>query len=253
MYEKVEKLLQEVTEKKELLDSYRPLPKELLHNLNEWFTIELTYTSNALEGNTLTKSETALVVEKGITIGGKTMREHLEAINHVYALDFIYQLASLTKDAITLQDIRSIHSLILKGIDDTNAGKIRTILVRIKGVDVALPEPFLLDELLEEYIKWLHTTTQHPVLVALDAHLKFVTIHPFVDGNGRTARLIMNLLLLQTGYPVLSIKPEERLAYINALAKAQTTGDASDYYELLITCLERSLDTYIEFAQKSMY
>lgn len=184
-----------------LLDSYRPLPAALVKNLQSVFRIEFTYASNAIEGNTLTQNETALVVEKGITIGGKSLREHLEAINHAHAVDYIEHLAQQSKNKLELSTILDIHRLILKGIDDQHAGQLRKIAVRIAGSSVTFPIAVKVPELMENYVRWLHTTKDHPVLVAADAHYKLVAIHPFVDGNGRTARLIMNLLLIQAGYP----------------------------------------------------
>lgn len=245
-------LLGIIDSKKAELDTYRPLPPELVTNLNNWFKVELTYTSNALEGNTLTASETALVVEKGLTVGGKTLDEHLEAINHAYAFDYILSLAKSSRKDITLHDIYSIHSLILRGIKDEHAGKLRSVLVRITGLDLALPEPIKLPEMMEEFITWLHTTEEHPVLIAADAHLKFVTIHPFVDGNGRTARLLMNLLLIQTGYPFADIVPEIRSEYIESLALAQTTGNTEAYYLLIAYAVDKGLDIYLQHARATL-
>lgn len=245
-------MLKSLDQKKKQLDTYRPLPKELLNNLNEWFRIELTYTSNAIEGNTLTSSETALIVEKGITVGGKTLREHLEAINHAEAFDYIVYLAGVPNNKITLSDICTIDRLILRRINDDNAGIVRKVLVKISGLDFTFPEPFKLQELMEEFINWLHATNDHPVIVAADAHLKLVTIHPFVDGNGRTARLLLNLLLIQYGYPPALITPQERLEYINALGLAQKSDQTDAYYTIIINAIERSMNIYLEHAQHTL-
>jgi len=244
--ESVKNKLEVITKKKNIIDEFRPLPPELLENLFHWFNVELAYTSNALEGNTLSSGETAQVIEKGITIGGKTVREHLEAINHAYAFNYIVELARENKDDITLRDILNIHRLILKGINDLHAGKYRTIPVKIAGSNVILAEAVKIPELMEEFIRWLHTVQEHPVLIAAQAHLKLVSIHPFIDGNGRTARLLMNLLLLQYGYPPAIIKPEDRMAYIRSLEKAQKTGDATDYYLIICEAVIKSLDIYLK-------
>lgn len=241
-------LLVELDQKKKQLDTFRPLPKELLDNLTEWYKVELTYSSNALEGNTLTASETAIVLEKGVTIGGKPLKDHLEAINHGYAFDYVMELVQSSRQDLTLTDIYGIHQLILKALDDDNAGRLRRVNVRITGLDLKLAEPIKLQELMDEFIQWLHTSIEHPVLIAADAHLKLVTIHPFIDGNGRSARLLMNLLLMQAGYPPAVIHPEQRKEYVDALRSAQLDGDAEPFRVLIAQCVEKSLDGYIEQA-----
>lgn len=240
-------LLENLTEKKKKLDGHRPLPSALVKNLDDWFKVELTYTSNAIEGNTLTRNETALVVEKGITVNGKTLTEHLEAINHAEALDFIKELVSKKRKGITEKDILAIHGLILKKIDDSNAGCYRSVAVRIAGVPVVPPNPIKVPELMGNFFKWLHGKNRdHPVKVGADAHLRLVTVHPFADGNGRTARLLLNLLLLQQGYPPALIRREDRKAYLESIGRAQLEGKSDDYYELIYKAVGRSLDIYLE-------
>jgi Fic family protein len=246
----MQSILTRIDEKKKKLDLLRPLPPELVHSLYEWSKIELTYTSNALEGNTLTASETAIVVEKGITIGGKTVREHLEAINHAHAVDYMMTLAHKNKSELTLDDILAIHVLILKYINDAGAGRLRNVKVYVKGTTTVFPAPDLVPQLMNSFFQWLYSTSDHPVKIAADAHFKFVTIHPFIDGNGRTARLLMNLLLVQTGYPITIIGKEERAAYINALKKGQENNDLADFYALIFSAVERSLDMYLQAAAK---
>lgn len=233
--------------KKERLDNYRPLPDELIKNLEEWFRIELTYTSNAIEGNTLTRQETAMVVEEGLTVQGKSLTEHQEAINHAEAFNFIKILASKKRQELTARDILDIHSIILSKIDDTNKGRYRTVAVRLRGSETILPNPLKVPELTEEFITWLQSESgDYPVKTATDAHFKLVSIHPFVDGNGRTARLLMNLILMQGGYPPAIIRKEDRSLYINSLEKGQTKNDLADYYTLMFEAVNRSLDIYLE-------
>lgn len=240
-------LLKRMTAKKKKLDGHRPLSVALVDNLNEWFKVELTYTSNAIEGNTLTRRETALVVEEGITIGGKTLKEHLEAINHAKALDFIKGLIDKKRKDLTKREVLDIHSVILKKIDDDNAGRYRGVAVRIKGANVILPSPLKVRELMEGFFTWLHSrNNDHPVKVAADAHFKFVSIHPFTDGNGRTARLLMNLLLMQKGYPPALIRKEDRDIYIDSIEKAQLSSVFEDYYKVIYRAIERSLDIYLD-------
>lgn len=238
-----------LTHKKNQLDSHRPLPPALVTNLAEWFRVELTYTSNALEGNTLTRRETALVVEKGLTVGGKSLKEHLEAANHAHALDFIYGLTKRPPASITENDILHIHNVILKGIDDDNAGHYRNVPVRISGSAVILPNPRKVPDKMQAFIAWLQQADLHPVLLAAEAHYELVTIHPFVDGNGRTARLLMNMILMMSGYPPAIIRPQDRLAYIGALEKAQLGGPKESYLKLITQAASRSLDIYLQAVQ----
>lgn len=233
-------------DKKKRLDSYRPLPPDLVKNLEDWFRIELTYTSNAIEGNTLSRPETALVVEKGITVEGKPLKDHLEAVNHAQALDWINQLAGDKRTDIAEAHILEIHRLILQKIDDHNAGRYRSISVRIAGSTVVLPNPIKVPELMEKYIHWLRAAAGHPVKIAADAHFKLVTIHPFTDGNGRTARLVMNLLLVQSGYPPAIIRKEDRKKYIDSVEAGQLTGSLTDFYNLVYQAVNRSLDIYLD-------
>ena len=240
-------LLKRLIEKKQKLDGYRPLSSALVNNLDEWFRVELTYTSNAIEGNTLTRKETALVVEEGITVRGKTLKEHLEAINHAEAIDFIKNLVSKKREDLTAREVLDIHALILKKIDDDNAGRYRQVAVRIRGADVILPNPLKVPELMDAFFEWLHSkNNDHPVIIAADAHFRFVSIHPFVDGNGRTARLLMNLLLMQKGYPPALVRKEDRDVYIDSIEKAQVSRDFDEYYKVIYRAIDRSLDIYLD-------
>jgi len=241
--------LKVLTSKKEQLDMFRPLPPELVRNLEEWFLVELTYTSNALEGNTLSRKETAAVVEKGITVGGKTLVEHLEATNHVKALKDVLRLSQTQTSKLRLADLLQIHQTVLLGIDDDNAGHFRTIPVRISGSPVILPNPVKVADLMDQFIEWLVASEAlHPVELAAEAHYQLVTIHPFVDGNGRTARLLMNLILMQHGYPPAIIRPRDRLKYIGGLEKEQLGGVKDGYNKVIEDAVDRSLDIYLKAA-----
>ncbi len=236
-----------IDQKKAELDQFRPLPRELISNLEEWFRVELTYTSNALEGNTLTRQETLLVVEKGITVGGKTLQEHLEATNHDEALDCIHKIAQKKTKMISLSDLFQIHQTILKGIDDDNAGRYRSMTARLAGSRVVLPNPRKVPDLMDEFMDWLQKSSKiHPAKQAAEAHYRLVTIHPFVDGNGRSARLLMNLILIINGYPPAIIRKQDRLVYLNTLEKAQLGGPLEDYHQFIAKCIERSLDIYLK-------
>jgi Fic family protein len=232
--------------KKKLLDSYRPLPAELVINLDSWFRVELTYTSNALEGNALTRRETALVVEKGITVGGKSLVEHLEATNHAKALDWVIAQVKEEPCSLTQKDILHIHEVVLKGIDDDNSGHYRRVPVRISGSTVILPNPRKVPDLMSEFIEWLHQADKlNPVELAGEAHYRLVSIHPFVDGNGRTGRLLMNMILLMSGFPAAIIRKRDRLAYITSLENPQLGGSKNDYLKLIEKAVDRSLNIYL--------
>ena len=240
-----------LAQKKVELDKKKPLPQEIVKNLDDWLRVELTYTSNAIEGNTLSRQETALVVEKGLTVSGKTLKEHQEAINHAMSLTLVKEQAKSSEKATEL-NILGIHRLILNNIDEQNAGRYRNVPVRIAGSTVIMPNAMKVPELMGQLAAWLKTVKDTPVKIAADAHFKLVSIHPFTDGNGRTARLLMNLMLLKAGYPAAVIKKEERLKYLNSLEKAQLGGSLDDYYQLIYQAVDRSLDIYLEAVGKSI-
>jgi len=240
-----------LTEKKKVLDKHRPFDATLVKNLEEWFKIELTYNSNAIEGNTLSRAETALVVEKGLTIGGKTITEHLEATNHAAALDFVKEQIKRKPSDLRERDILKIHEIILDKIDPENSGVYRRVPVRISGSAVVMPNPRKVQTLMDDFFYWLKNKTKmHAVELAGEAHYRFVTIHPFTDGNGRTARLLMNMILMMKGYPPAIIRKNDRLAYIKSLEKPQLVngeGDSkNDYFKLISTAVDRSLNIYLK-------
>jgi len=247
----VKDLLKVIGEKKERLESLRPWPGEIDRNLNDWFRVELTYTSNAIEGNTLSRTETAMVVEKGLAVEGKTLTELQEAVNHAQAWDLVRNLTEEKTKPISENDILNIHQKILEKIDDSSAGRYRTVAVRIAGSRVVLPNPLKIPDLMKELVEWLSEVGVNPLKLAADAHYKLVSIHPFVDGNGRTARLLLNLILMRAGYPPAVIRKEDRNKYIDSLEKTQLGGSRDDYYQLIFTAIERSLDEYLTVIEKN--
>ena len=231
----------EVDNLKKKLDSKRPIPKETLKSLKESINLEWTYNSNGIEGNTLTLRETQVVLE-GITVGGKSIKEHLEAINHEQAILFLDELVK-EDNPITEWNIKNIHQLILKEIDNENAGKYRKENVTIKGAAHIPPDyitvPELMEKLILNYKTW---NIYHPIVKAALLHGELVKIHPFIDGNGRTSRLIMNLDLMNSGYNPIIIKKEDRLKYYEALDKAHTTYDVKLVTKLEIEMLKKYLE-----------
>jgi Fic family protein len=224
-------LYQQLAQLKDCLDSFRPLDPAQSEKLREAFDTEYTYHSNKIEGNTLTLGETDLVINKGMTIAGKSLREHSEAINHLEAIDFIRDLVGRRED-LTPHNLCQIHALIMHGIDRENAGRYRGVPVTITGSRHEPPQPYLVAKRMEELFTFYETNkdTMHPVQLAAETHEKLVTVHPFIDGNGRTSRLVMNLLLLRGGYPITinSGEAEQRLAYYRALEAAQISNDGDN-------------------------
>ena len=227
------------------LNSKRPISKETLKSLKESINLEWTYNSNGIEGNTLTLRETQVVLE-GITVGGKSLKEHLEVINHEQAILFLDDLIK-DKEPITEWNIKNIHQLVLKEIDDDNAGKYRDENVKIKGATHIPPDYLIVPELMEKLIiNYEDWKKYHPIIRAALLHGELVKIHPFVDGNGRTSRLVMNLSLMNSGYLPVIVKKEKRLEYYNALDKAHTTGDYTDFVKLVNELEIEMLNKYLE-------
>ena len=226
------------------LDTYRPLPQSLLRNLQEDLVLRWTYHSNAIEGNTLTLLETKVVLE-GITVGGKLLREHFEAINHRDAIEYVMAIVA-NVEAFSEWQIRNIHRLVLKNIDDDNAGRYRSLNVMISGARHTPPDCLQVSEQMQALIHWYETeaTTLHPVERAARLHGDFVKIHPFVDGNGRTARLLMNLELMKSGFPPAVLPVEKRLAYYEALDQAHVDHDYSHFIALISACVKESFSPY---------
>ncbi|MCO5269619.1 MAG: Fic family protein [Brumimicrobium sp.] len=228
---------------------HKPLNSLQLQKMMEYFHTEYTYESNQIEGNTLDMQETHLVVNGGITIGGKTMREHLEAVNHQEAIEFILDLVARKID-FTESTLKQIHQLILKGIDPKGAGVYRNVQVRISGSKHLPPEAFLLSGLMDDYFRFyqLHKNNLHPVILAAEMHERLVSIHPFIDGNGRTSRLVMNFILLQHGYPIVSLKGDltNRQRYYKALETVQINHENDDFYQLIIERTEDALKRHLE-------
>ncbi|MDD9908960.1 MAG: Fic family protein [Ahrensia sp.] len=241
---------EEIEAKKQELDSKRPLAAGSLRILDDWYDVELTYTSNAIEGNTLTRSETAIVLERGLTVRGKHLKDHLEAVDHKEALDFVRHLA-IQDASLREVDIRDIHRLVLGRTDAKEAGRYSRFDRAISGSTVVFPPPADVAPLMKQFGEWLSNSPSTPE-TAFEAHARLVSIHPFTDGNGRTARLLMNLILIKGGYPPVIVSPEDRPDYIDALELRQTSGDNTAFENLMATQLIASLDRYIEAASKEI-
>ena len=242
-------ILEQIADLKQSLESFRPLEGIHIEKLNQYFDEEYTYDSNGIEGNTLTLQETSLILNKGITIGGKSMREHFEVINHKEAIDYIKDMVT-QKETLSKRVLLDIHYLILKNINIQNAGKYRNVDVMIAG-SRHLPPTFLQVEILmEEYFNFYQKNKDslNPVILSAEMHERLVTIHPFVDGNGRTSRLIMNLILLQQGFPITNISSQNNLRdeYYKTLETAQTQNNKEPFHLFIAKNVKDSLIKYLE-------
>src|SRR5216684_4348261 len=238
-------LLDEIADKKTRLDRLRPLPGEALRNLEHYYDLEITYTSNAIEGNTLSPVETTLVIEQGITIGGKPLKDHLEALDHYDAIRYVRELAR-EKTPVTESDVRNLHRLVVQRSRPDVAGKYADLAryVRTETGRYEFPSPAEIPALMGDFARWLGTAPDTPE-TAFTAHRRLVDIHPFNDGNGRTARLLMNLVLIRGGYPPVAVRPEDRPAYIRALQEARAGGGAETFARLLYERLDATLGEYV--------
>jgi Fic family protein len=238
-----------IEQKKAELDRLRARNPHGLSNLEHAHDIELTFTSNAIEGNTLTAAETTLVVEQGITIGGKPLRDHLEAIDHYEAVHYVRGLAR-ARTPLSESDVRNLHHLVMLRSRPELAGRYAD-QGRYVATDTGrhvFPAPALIPSLTGEFAAWLAGASDSPA-TAFEAHRRLVAIHPFNDGNGRTARLLMNLILLRGGYPPVAVRPEDRPAYLRALQESQAGQGTMNFDRLLYERLDATLSEYVSALQ----
>jgi Fic family protein len=244
-FEGFEKHLERMEAKKAKLDVLRPIPSYALQKIKESLSLEWTYNSNSIEGNTLTLQETKLVIEEGMTIKGKSLREHFEALNHQDAIAYVEELVA-AQYKLKATDILQVHAMVLQRIEKEFAGRYRTSGVRISGANFVPPNALKVHAYMDELIAWVNKEAKklHPIVMASIFHHRFVWIHPFFDGNGRTVRLVFNLLLMKAGYPPAIILKNDRKKYYDALNRA----NQHDYSKLLLVvlqALERTLDIYL--------
>lgn len=248
-------LYNQLSDMKECLDSFRPFNTSMLQNMMGVLDIRYTYESNRIEGNTLTLGETAMVIEKGITIGGKTVAEHLEAINHQEAIHYIRDLAKQELE-LSERHVKLIHTLVLKGIRDRDAGVYRNqpvFIVNYQGKEHQFPQAYLVPKLMEDFFVFFNENKDkmHPVEMSAHLHQKLVNIHPFIDGNGRTSRLLMNLYLFQKGYPVTILESEQnkREEYYKILGEYQSVfeGDSKPFELFVAKKAKESLIEHLNF------
>jgi Fic family protein len=244
-------VLEAIAEKKARLARLRPLSPEALRNLEHYYDLEITYTSNAIEGNTLSPVETTLVIEKGVTISGKPLKDHLEALDHYDAIRYVRTLAREQKP-ITESDVRNLHQLVVQRSRPDIAGRYADLprYVRTETGRYEFPSPAEIPPLMGDFAKWLASAPDTPE-AAFAAHRRLVNIHPSNDGNGRVARLLMNLILIRGEYPPIAVRPEDRPAYIRALQQSQAGKGSESFDQLLYERLDATLGDYLSAVQKS--
>jgi len=243
--EELHPVIERLYQKKAKLDSSRPLPESALRRIKTDLSLEWTYNSNSIEGNTLSLQETQMVLQEGITVKGKSLREHFEVFNHEKAIDYLY---TLVKESYALRsiDLLSIHGLVLKSIEDDFAGRLRNGGVRIVGSNFTPPNANKVSDFLDELISFVNDNPLglNDIVLTTIFHHKFVWIHPFFDGNGRTVRLAMNLLLMRKGFPPAIILKTDRKKYYESLNQANK-GNYHKLCLLMLQAVERSLNMYI--------
>jgi Fic family protein len=241
-----------IAARKAELDRLRSRAPKALGNFEHAHDLELTYTSNAIEGNTLSAAETTLVIEQGITIGGKPLKDHLEAIDHHAAIGYVRALAG-QGGRLSEADIRNLHRLVVQRSDPDIAGRYadRGRYVLTDFDQHAFPAPAEVPALMGDFARWFAAAPDTPE-TTFAAHRRLVDIHPFNDGNGRTARLLMNLILIRGGYPPVSVRPEDRLTYVRALADAQAGRGAENFDRLLYHRLDVTITAYIAAARQAV-
>jgi Fic family protein len=237
-------LLEQIEKLKKRWDAVLPLESRLLAALRLDWEVTHTYNSNAIEGNTLTLGETKAILLDGITIGGKPLREHLEVVNHRSAMRLMTRLA-IQNSPILETEILELHRCILTGIQDSDAGHYRDTRVRVVGSSRIFPNPLKVPDLMQEFVQQIQVSTEHRVVKASRIHFGLVHIHPFSDGNGRTARLLMNLFLLRQGFPPVLIPLSERGRYYDALETANS-GDFGMFDAFIAEQVVQSLQRILE-------
>lgn len=245
-YKSRESLLSQIDRKKVELDSRRPLTAGEVARLNEEFVIEYTYNSNAIEGNTLTLRETDLVL-RGLTIDQKPLKDHMEAVGHKEAFDLV---SELVKDNVPISEniIKQIHYLVLADKKE-DRGVYRRVPVRIMGAQHEPVQPYLIGPKMEQLLYDFAVSTEHIVTKLARFHIEFEGIHPFIDGNGRTGRLLVNLELMKAGFPPIDIKFTDRITYYNAFDEYHAKNDLSAMETLFAGYINARLDMYLDMLQ----
>ena len=246
----MDSLLDQIATKKAKLDRLRPLSAGALAQLQKYYDVELTYTSNALEGNTLTHRETAEVIEHGIAVGGKPLRDHFEAVDHYEAVLWMRETAAGVT-SLGERVVIDLHRRIVSRSQPDIAGIYSPHPRRVAGSPAIFPNPLKIPQLMEEFGVWLSSASAEPAS-AFEGHFRLTAIHPFSDGNGRTARLLMNLMLIRAGYPPVTVRPEDRKPYLDALERGSLADDLQPFQRLMHERLDATLGEYLDVLREAL-
>lgn len=246
----MDKLLGQIATKKADLDRLRPLSAGTLAQLRKYYDVELTYTSNAIEGNTLTHRETAEIIEHGITVGGKPLRDHFEAVDHYEAVQWMRDVAAKATP-LGEDTVLDLHRRIVARSQPDIAGRYSPYPRRVAGSPVIFPNPLKIPQLMEEFGAWLSSASSEPAR-AFEGHFRLTAIHPFSDGNGRTARLLMNLMLIRGGYPPVAVRPEDRNSYLDALERGSLAENLQPLQSFMHERLDATLEEHLRALKEAL-
>ena len=230
---------------KDFLNSKRPIQKSILSRIENTLRNDFIYNSNAIEGNSLTRQETEVILEYGVTVKGKPLKDHLEVKGQEYAINFLNNIIK-ENEVLSLRLIKEFHALILGPVDPEIAGQFKKFKNKIVGSNFETSDPIFVKEDLEKLLEDYFSSNENIIEKIAKFHANFEKIHPFSDGNGRTGRLIMNFELMKAGYPICIIKNEDRLEYYNSLNEAQANNNYNDIIKFIEDCLEKTFEFYFE-------
>ena len=242
---------EDLTQKKNELEKLPPLNGDVEEELRKTVDLELTSVGDCFDGGALTRRETEQVLFKDKVVPQRSLTEHIQALNISKAFEMIQELAARTGRPVDDSDVKNIHRVIVRELDDKNGGMFRGFAMTFPTGDQPLPEPVRVQRMMDDFGMWLYTVrTLHPVAMAAEAHLRLMSIHPFGKGNGKTARMLMNLILMKNGYPPALFSRREKKEYWQSLESAIYNNDRTDYDKLICRAVNRALELYLKTAKK---
>lgn len=237
----------DLTPKKNELNKLRPFPEETAKSLEKWIELELTCAGNSFDDISFTRRETAMILQQDQVVPGHSLKEHIQTLNYAKAFALVSDLSSKTDRSIDDNDVKAIHGVIVRGLDDENAGIYRGGSRFFKGTGQELPDPSRIYRMMNDFGMWLYTArTLHPVSMAAEAHLRLMSVQPFSSGNARTARMLMNFFLLRNDYPPALFTRREKKEYWSTLEKAVFQNEREEYDKLIYRAVNRALDVYLK-------
>jgi Fic family protein len=246
----MEKIIKQIEDSKAELNAMRPLSPSLIAAVRQSYDLEITFSSNAIEGNTLTLRETKEVIEHGVTIGGKPLKDHLEAQDHHMALDYMYEMAR-GQELLSERIVKELNSLVVKRTQSDIAGRYSPLPRVVSGSKTVFPSPLKVPEMMEALARDLAKTEFTPT-AAFEAHFRLTNIHPFADGNGRTARLLMNLILVRGGYQPVAVRVKDRDEYLDALEVASNDRNIKPFQIFMHQRLADTMTAYVSVLKEGI-